>query len=108
MSSEEEIPSFRARESARRSSGSRRIVVARLDAIHAIYNHSASSSKAWLSEWSFPSDRAHQFRGITRIRRLRSLTLLSRFRCVCPNCVQVRGEQGAELLGRGAVVNAAA
>src|SRR5256885_9677175 len=55
MSSEEEIPSFRARERARRSSGSRRIVVARFDAIHAIYisrllRQSVAASEV-VSEW---------------------------------------------------------
>src|SRR5437667_8405201 len=42
MSSDEETPSFRARESARRSSGSRRMVVTRFDAIQAIYIIQAS------------------------------------------------------------------
>src|SRR5205823_3249288 len=42
MSSDEETPSFRARESARRSSGSRRMVVTRFDAIQAIYIVQAS------------------------------------------------------------------
>src|SRR5947209_1794408 len=42
MSSDEETPSFRARESARRSSGSRRMVVRRFDAIQAIYIIQAS------------------------------------------------------------------
>src|SRR3954469_6162583 len=37
MSSDEETPSLRARARARRSSGSRRMVVGRLDAIQAIY-----------------------------------------------------------------------
>src|SRR4051794_15473474 len=45
MSSDEETPSFRARESARRSSGSRRTVVRRFDAIQAIYVRRTSWSR---------------------------------------------------------------
>src|SRR5689334_4778706 len=46
MRSDEETPSFLARESARRSSGSRRMVVTRFDAIQATYNRPNRNRKA--------------------------------------------------------------
>src|SRR5215475_13124920 len=52
MSSDDETPSFRARESAWRSSGSRRTVVRRFDAIQTIYINQAPMVKSETAERS--------------------------------------------------------